>query len=339
MAVFLVRRLLLAVGVLIGVSFVSFTLIATKFSATCASDYTPQTKYPPLASNVHQAAILYWRWLRDVPSGRAFQESCGPGFLAPFWPSVEHTAILLAVTALIVVVISLLVGTLAAVNAGSGFDVVFRVFAYAAWAVPSFVLALMFQSVIEWATSHHGFRLFPAAGWTGICPSTLFYTPPACPHPTGVLYPLSVLQHVLVPALTLSLAFIGLHSRYLRSALLVSLRAPYTTTAYAKGLPRRRVVIRHALRNSLATFMSALLLDIGAIFGAAMAVDWVFRLSGFGMLFILQINGIGGGGDGPAFLNPYAVENLLAFAALFVLGSALLAEVVVGWLDPRARLR
>jgi peptide/nickel transport system permease protein len=338
MAVFLARRLLLAAGVLIGVSFASFTLIATKFSATCTSQYTPATKYPPLASNVHQAAVLYWRWLRDVPSGRAFQESCGPGFLSPFWTSVEHTAVLLALTALMVVVISLLVGTLAAVNAGSAFDVVFRVFAYAAWAVPSFVLALIFQSIIEWATSQHGFRLFPASGWPGICPSTLFFTPPSCPHPTGVRYSLSVLQHTFVPALTLSLAFIGLHSRYLRSALLVSLRAPYTTTAYAKGLTQRRVVIRHALRNSLATFTSALLLDMGAIFGAAMAVDWVFRLGGFGMLFIIQINGIGGG-DSPAFLNPYAVENLLAFAALFVLGSAFVSELAVGLLDPRARLR
>lgn len=338
MAVFLVRRLLLAVGVLIGVSFGSFTLIATKFSATCASDYTPATKYPPLASNVHQAAILYWRWLRDIPSGRAFQESCGPGFLSPFWPSVAHTAALLGLTALFVVVISLLVGTLAAVKAGTAFDVVFRVLAYAAWAIPSFVLALIFQSMIEWATSKHGFRLFPSAGWVGICPSTLYFTPPPCAHPTGLRYPLSVFQHLFVPALALSLAFIGLHSRYLRSALLVSLRAPYTTTAYAKGLPRRRVVIRHALRNSLATFTSALLLDMGAIFGAAMAIDWVFRLGGFGMLFIIQINGIGGG-DGPAFLNPYAVENLLAFAALFVLVSAFVSELAVGWLDPRARLR
>jgi len=102
---FIARRLLLAVGVVAVVSFGSFTLIATKFSATCAGDFTPQTKYPPLASNVHQASILYWRWLRDVPSGRAFRESCGPGFLSPFLTSVEHTAVLLALTALIVVAI------------------------------------------------------------------------------------------------------------------------------------------------------------------------------------------------------------------------------------------
>lgn len=335
---FLARRLLLAAGVLFGVSFVSFVLVATKFSAACTSAYTPQTKYPPLAGTVHQAAILYFRWLKTVPSGRGFGAVCGTGYLSPFWPAVGHTAALIGFTAVLVVVFSLLLGTLAAVNAGSAFDAVFRAFSYAAWAIPSFLLALMLQSVLEWANAHHGFHLFPAFGWPGTCISTVFYTAPACTHPTGIHYATAIVSHTFFPALALSLAFIGLHSRYLRSALLVSLHAPFTTTAYAKGLSQRRTIIRHALRNSLSTFTSAFLLDMGAIFGAAMAVDWVFRLGGFGMLFIYEINGVGGG-DGPAFLDPYSIETLLAFAALFVLGSAFIAELAVGWLDPRARLR
>jgi peptide/nickel transport system permease protein len=338
MAAFLARRLLLALGVLAAVTFVSFSFIATKFSAACTSAYTPQTRFPPLAANEHDAAILYWNWLKSVPHGR-LGDACGTTTLQPFWSSVGHTAVLIAFTAVIVIFFSVLLGTLAAVNAGSAVDVVFRVFSYAAWAIPSFLLALMLQATIEWATTHHGFRLFPASGWPGTCPATVFYTPPACGHPTGLRYAGALLTHTFVPALALSLAFVGLHGRYLRSALLVALHAPFTTTAYAKGLSRRRTVIRHALRNSLATFTSAFLLDMGAIFGAAMAVDWVFRLGGFGMLFIAQINGVGGGGDGPAYLDAYAIENLLAFAALFVLGAAFVSELAIGWLDPRARVR
>jgi len=337
MAAFLARRLLLAVGVLVAVTFISFCFVATKFSAICTSAYTPQTRYPPLAGSVRDAAILYWHWLKSVPQGHV-GDPCGTTTLQPFWESVGHTAMLIALTAVIVVAFSLLLGTLAAVNAGSALDVVLRVFSYAAWAIPSFLLALILQAIVEWATVHHGFRLFPISGWPGTCPVSVFYTTPACGHPTGIHYVGSLFTHTLVPALALSLAFVGLHSRYLRSALLVALHAPFTTTAYAKGLSRRRTVLRHALRNSLATFTSAFLLDMGAIFGAAMAVDWVFRLGGFGMLFIIQINGVGGG-DGPAYLDAYAIENLLAFAALFVLGAAFVSELAVGWLDPRARVR
>jgi peptide/nickel transport system permease protein len=149
---------------------------------------------------------------------------------------------------------------------------------------------------------------------------------------------LDVLRDIAVPAVALAVAFVGLHSRYLRSSLLVALNAPYSTTARAKGLPERTVVFRHALRNSLATFTSALLLDFGAIFGAALAVDWVFRLNGVGTLLITEIAGIGGG-DGPRFLNPYAIETLLASTAALVVVSSVLAELIVAWLDPRGRLR
>jgi len=341
MAAFLARRLLLSLGVLAAVSFGSFTLIATKFSATCATAYTPQTQFPPLAGNVDQAARLYWDWLKSIPGGHGFGAPCNSGgFLLPFWIAVGHTAVLLALTALLVVVCSLLLGTLAAVRARSALDFAFRGFSYAAWAVPSFVLALLFQSVLEWASSKHGFHAFAATGWPGECPYTVYYQPTGCPNPSGLHYVSGIFSHVTVPALALALAFIGLHSRYLRSALLVSLNAPFTTTAYAKGLTARRVVLRHALRNSLATFTSALLLDMGAIFGAAMAVDWVFHLNGLGTLFILQLNGIGStSGDGPAFLDAYSIENLLAFAALFVLFSSFVAELAVGWFDPRARVR
>jgi peptide/nickel transport system permease protein len=171
----------------------------------------------------------------------------------------------------------------------------------------------------------------------GYCPSYGFFNAPRCPPAGGgAHYVVGVFRHITVPAIALALAFIGLHSRYLRSSLLVALHAPYTTTARAKGLPERRVVLRHALRTSLATFTSVLLLDFGAIFGAAMAVDWVFRLNGLGMLLVNEINGIGG--EGVRYIDAYSIEMLLTLAA-FVVGSAILAELAVTWLDPRARVR
>jgi len=252
------------------------------------------------------------------------------------WPAFVHTGLLLAGTALLVVCFSLLLGILAATRAGSALDGVLRGFSYAAWAVPSFVLALMLQSAFNWAGSRFGFRWFELSGWPGSCIGQGGYSYPCEPTGGGLHHAVEVVRHLVVPTLALSVAFIGLHSRYLRSSLLVALNAPFTTTARAKGLPERRVVLRHALRNSLATFASALLLDFGAIFGAAMAVDWVFRLNGLGTLFIAEVAGIGSG-DSPRYLNPYAIESLLTGAAALVVCSSVLAEVVVLRLDPRTR--
>jgi peptide/nickel transport system permease protein len=334
---FFARRLLLAVAVLLAVSFGTFALMATKFSTQCPGQFSPNGGYPPLAANVGQATTLYWHWLKSVPSGSAFGAVCGTVITAPLWLAMGHTAALLALTGLIVVFASLLLGTLAAARAGSMLDAVFRGFSYAAWAVPAFLLALLLSSVVNWARLRYGFHAFAPSGWPGYCPN--LYNFLNCPRaPGGVHYVVEVLQHITVPALALACSFVGLHSRYLRSSLLVSLHAPFATTAYAKGLSERRVVLRHALRNSLATFASVLLLDFGALFGAAMAVDWVFHLNGLGTLLLTEVAGIGGG-DGPRYLDAYAIQTLLSLAAALVIASSVLAELAVVWLDPRARVR
>jgi len=335
---FLGRRLLLAVAVLAAVSFGTFAFMATQFSATCTGAYTPTgAAAPPLASTVGQAARLYWGWVKGIPSGRSFSGICGgQSIQTQVWPAFVHTAALLSATAVLVAFFSLLFGTLAATRAGSALDASLRGFSYAAWAVPSFVLGLMLQSSVNWAQSRSGHRWFELSGWPGSCIGQGGYSYPCATTGGAFHHGVEVARHLVVPTLALSVAFIGLHSRYLRSSLLTSLHAPFTTTARAKGLPERQVVLRHALRNSLATFSSALLLDFGAIFGAAMAVDWVFRLNGLGTLFIAEVAGVGSG-DSPRYLNPYAIESLLAAAALLVVGSSVLAEAVVLRLDPRTR--
>jgi peptide/nickel transport system permease protein len=339
-AAFLGRRVLLAAAVLLTVSFGTFALMATKFSTQCPGQFSTNTRFPPLASTAGQAATLYWRWLKSVPSGRGLSDVCGGVIAQPLWLAFGHTAALLAATGLLVVVASLLLGTLAAARAGSALDGLLRAFSYAAWAVPSFVLALMLQSVLHWAGWRFGVHTFAQSGWPGYCPNQFnFLNSADCPSAgSGVHYVVGVLRHITVPAVALALAFVGLHSRYLRSSLLVSLQAPFTTTAYAKGLSERRVVLRHALRNSLATFTSVLLLDFGALFGAAMAVDWVFHLNGLGTLLVTEIAGVGSG-DGPRYLDAYAIQTLLTLSATLVLASSVLAELAVVWLDPRARVR
>jgi peptide/nickel transport system permease protein len=140
-----------------------------------------------------------------------------------------------------------------------------------------------------------------------------------------------VVRHLVLPAVALATSFVGMHARYVRSQLLVTLAAPFVTTARAKGLSEPRVVVRHALRLSVVTFASALLLDFGSVFGASLAVDWVFSLGGIGSLFIQTIGG--------ETLDPLAVQLILVVTAALVLLASMLADVTTAWLDPRVRLR
>jgi len=221
MTAFAVRRLLLSAGVLLAVSLGTFVFIATRFTPTCYSRYSTGA-IPTLASTPRQATALWWNWLKGVPSGHSFGQVCGSNIGAPLWPALGHTAALLAATALLVVVFSLALGTVAASRAGSALDVGLRGFSYAAWAIPAFVLALGLQSVFNWAGQHYGFHAFGTTGWPGSClgqggvvlPSSL-----CGPAPTGFTYAADVLRHLVLPSVALAVAFIGIHSRYLRSSL------------------------------------------------------------------------------------------------------------------------
>ena len=336
LAYFLVRRLVLSALVLLVVSFGTFVFFAGNFRSLCG----------PKQHGVSATLPYYWQWLQGVPSGRSFRVSlCGwPPLWANLLPSLERTGALLGLTFLLVLGLAVAVGSLAAYASGTWLDLALRAFSYVTWATPAFLLALALQWLALWLAQAHGIHWLPLRGWPGFCPDPRDGNPFAndvsgqpppnldsvCPPaPGGFHYYLACLRYLALPATALAFSFIGLHSRHLRSALIGTLRAPFATTARGKGLSERRVLFRHALRASLATFTSALLLDFGAIFGGALAVDWVFRMNGMGMLFANEISA--------PYVDAFAVQLLLIVAAAIVIGSSLLSEVALIWLDPRAR--
>jgi peptide/nickel transport system permease protein len=311
-----VRRLLLGGTAIVAVSLGTYWFFSRNF-------YGPDYGRPILPA--------WWNWLKGVPSGRSFGHVYGID-VPQLAPALVHTLILLAVTLVLVVGASISIGSIAASHAGTLLDTGLRVFSYAAWAIPAFLSALILQSVFSWAGRSFGIHPFALFGWPGYCPAaspTDFYNGP-CVAGTGLGYAGNLARHVLLPAVALAVSFIGLHSRYLRSSLLVALHAPYTTTARAKGLSERRVLLRHALRNSLVTFVSVLLLDFASLFGAALAVDWVFKIGGLGTLFISEI-------ANPT-IDPNQVTSLLFLTALIVLAVSLLSDLILGFLDPRIHL-
>jgi peptide/nickel transport system permease protein len=319
MAGFLARRLLLSLAMLFVASSLSFFFFASRF-------------YPLRGTPLLPA---YWRWVKGIPSGRSFTHALTGRPLPFLLHALGHTLALLAVTLLLVVVASVVLGVLGAAFGGSALDLVIRVLSYVGWSVPAFLLALVLQQVVGKVAGGPGLGLLPVAGWPGYCPRGLgidlhtFQCPRAG---SGFAYVGHVIEHLALPAITLAVGFVGLHSRYLRAALVDELGKPYITTARAKGLPERVVMVRHAMRNSVTTFIPALLADFGAIFGASLAVDYVFGLLGLGNVFVLQMHFNSASLD----LDTYEMQLLLLLSGGLVVAASVLSELMTAMLDPRA---
>ncbi len=332
MLAFLVRRLALGVLVLVVLSTASFLFFASQTQPA----WRPPSQPPPPS-----ALDQYWTWVKGLWGGRSLHVI---SYTAPtrlnsqattIWAALGHTAALLGGTVVLVVLLSGGLALATASRRGSALDLLLRGVAYLAWAVPAFLLALLVQLLVFRADGSRGIGPFPLAGWPGSCPTGLginagYLTP--CPSAgSGLRYVVNVLRYLTLPVLTLAVGFAGLHGRYLHSTLAEALAAPFVTTARAKGLRERRVLVRHALRASLVSFLGPLLGDFGTLFAAGMAVDFVFQLNGLGTVFVSEFP--------PDFgsIDLYSLQPVLVLIGVLVIVFSLLADVAVFWLDPRAR--
>lgn len=297
-----------------------------------ASKFTPLRTEPLLHA--------YWVWLRGLPSGHSLSRGLVypyPRLLPLVGAAFGRTVALLAVTLVIVLVITIPLGCLAAAKRNSLLDFLLRGTSYFAWAVPGFLAATLLQGALGRIPGGWGLGWFPEVGWAGQCPNGRGidqhnFQCPAAGH--GLVHVGQVIYHLTLPALALAFGFIGVQARYLRNSLLDALDAPYITVARGKGLTERALLLHHGLRNALVAFVPAVISDFGALFGAAFAVDYVFQLGGLGTLFVLliQINV-----DGIVSIDTYALVDTLLFSAVLLLFVSILGDVAVLMLDPRTR--
>lgn len=285
----------------------------------------------------HAVLPAYRDWVQGLFDGRSYHSLLGGAQLwQGFLPALGHTAALLGLTFVLVVPLSILVATLAATRRDRTVDLFLRATTYVAWAIPAFLLALVLALAAVSLGSQKGLGPFAISGWPGKCPPGLGLNGgvlAGCPEAgTGLTYAWNVVRYLTIPALTLAVGFVGLHARYLRAGLLQTLDAPFITTARSKGLSERRVVLAHALRIAVPAFVGGLFADFGAIFGAAVGVDWVFKLNGLGTLFVRQFPI-----DSYAPLDVYSIQLVLLITGGLVLASSLVADAVLAALDPRLR--
>lgn len=198
---------------------------------------------------------------------------------------------------LFAVIIGVTTGVMAALKQGSWIDGFSRVLAYAGVSLPLFwlglLLILVFAFWLPW---------FPPAGSEG-------------------------LRSLVLPSLSLGLLSAGVIARLTRASLLEVLVEDYVRAAWAKGLPRRIVYLRHALRNAFLPVLTILGLQFGAMLAGAVVTETVFSRPGLGRLVVSAI----------LWKDYPLVQGIVLFMATAYVLVNLLVDLLAAWLDPRIR--
>jgi peptide/nickel transport system permease protein len=136
------------------------------------------------------------------------------------------------------------------------------------------------------------------------------------------------IQHLVLPVFTLATISIAGYSRFMRASMLEVVNADYIRTARAKGLIERRVILKHAFRNALIPLMTLAAIDFGTLFGGTVITETVYGLPGMGRYFI---DALAGG-------ETYVIMAWLMVTSVMVVFFNLVADIILGFLDPRIRL-
>ncbi len=226
--------------------------------------------------------------------------------LALIEEKLPATLLLTTASALVAILIAVPAGTLAAVRRNTVVDFLAMLGALLGVSIPTFwsgiMLILAFALALGW---------FPAMGY--VSPTT---------------DPLAALRHLVLPALTLGSVTAGAVTRQLRAQLLQELGRDYVRTARSKGLRESRVVLRHALRNSLIPAVTVMGVQFSILLGGALITEQIFAWPGVGQLAV------------NAILNrDYPVlQGVILVVALLVTVVNLLVDATYALLDPRIRL-
>ena len=319
MATYLLRRLLIAIPSLLGISLILFTVLALApgdpFSEMALNPNVP----PEVQANLRKQFGLddpiwqrYFRWLAAMVQG-----DWGFSFISRvdvdtlIWQRVPVTLAVIGASQILALAIALPVGIFAATRPYSVFDQIANTLAFVGFSLPTFftglLLILLFSIKLDWLPFVYRADL-SATGWE---------------------WWVQELKQSIMPITVLGLFQAAGWTRYVRSATLDVIRLDYVTTARSKGLRERAVILKHVVRNAMIPVVTLVALTMPQVFGGAVVTEQIFRVPGIGSLLIdaIQRN------DTPVVM---AVTFVLA---CLVIAFNLLADVLYGWLDPRITYR
>jgi peptide/nickel transport system permease protein len=318
------RRLVLAIPLLIGITLISFVVIhlapgePTEFGTgdtPIQSDKEVRERLIQMYGLDKPLHVQYWTWLTrlvELDFGRSFSPDARP-VLQKIGERLPVTLLLNIVELMIIVILAIPIGVLSATRQYSTFDKVTTVFVFAGFATPDFWLALMlmilFGVQLEWLPIS-GLRL------------------PTWEYLSFWRQQWDFVSHLILPILVATFGGLAGFSRYMRQSMLEVIRQDYIQSARAKGLPERAVIAKHALRNALLPIVTVLGLSLPGLIGGSVIVESIFAIPGMGQLMVQAV-----------FERDYPVimGNLVIVATL-TLGANLIADLTYGLVDPRIRV-
>jgi peptide/nickel transport system permease protein len=314
---YLLRRLLIAIPSLLGISVILFTVLAL----APGDPFGELATNPAVPPEVREAlrikfgiddpiAIRYFRWIVAMLHGDwGFSFASRIDVDRLILQRIPATLFVIGSAQLLALFIAIPVGVLAARRPYSIFDQVSSTLAFVGFSLPTFFTGLLFILIfsvqLDWLP--FVYHDIDATGWRWYWEQ---------------------LRQSIMPIAVLGLFQAASMTRYVRSAVLDVIRLDYVTTARAKGLGERVVIIKHVVRNALIPVVTLIALQMPAIFGGAIVTEQIFRIPGIGSLLISAIL---------ANDTPVIMAVTFVFACLVVLFN-LIADVLYGWLDPRITL-
>jgi peptide/nickel transport system permease protein len=319
MAQYLLKRLLIAIPSLLGISVVLFTVLAL----------APGDPFEELATNPNVPAevrtalrvkfglddpvpVRYVRWLAAMSAG-----DWGFSFVSRvnvdqlILQRLPVTLLVIGSSQILALLVALPVGVYAATRPYSIFDQIANTLAFIGFSLPTFftgiLFILVFSIYLDWLP--FVFRTdLAATGWRWYWEES---------------------RQAIMPITVLGLFQGASWTRFVRSAVLDVIRLDYVTTARAKGIAERVVITKHVVRNALIPVVTLVALSMPTVFGGAIITEQIFRVPGIGSLLISSIL---------ANDTPVIMAVTFVFACLVILFN-LIADLLYGFLDPRISYR
>lgn len=311
MTAYILRRLLLTIPVLFGLTIIVF-LILHIAPGDPALVVAGPTAPPDVVENVRQRLglddpliVQYGRYLSNALQGDLGRSLVNRRLVSnEIKEALPNTLELVFVASVWSIAVAIPLGVLAAVKRNTVWDKIVTAFALLGITLPIFLVGLfliwLLAGKLQWLPiSGRGGPLWTLEGW----------------------------KHILLPALTLGYYQVAALARVVRSSMLDVLGEDYVRTARAKGLKERNVVYRHALKNAFLPAITIIGLQFGFLLGGAVVTETIFSWPGMGRLIVGAIN----------YRDfPLAQGPILVFALLFVLIN-LAVDIIYGLVDPRVR--
>jgi len=316
---YLLRRLLIAVPSLLGISLVLYTVLALApgdpFGELASNPNVP----PEVAATLRAKFGLddpvwlrYLHWLVAMLHG-----DWGFSFVSRvdvdrlIWQRLPTTLLVIGSSQILALAIALPVGVFAATRPYSVFDQIANTLAFIGFSLPTFFTGILF--ILVFSITLHWLPFVYRADLAS----------------TGLRWYWEEFRQAAMPVAVLGLFQGASWTRYVRSAVLDVIRLDYVTTARAKGIAEFAVVTKHVVRNALIPVVTLVALQMPAVFGGAIVTEQIFRVPGIGSLLISSIL---------ANDTPVIMAVTFVFACLVILFN-LIADLLYGWLDPRIAYR